>query len=89
MPGQVEANSDCVNASSETSSYCPSLWVKNTFLVPGVIDSVDIVKAPEFMPLDTSVANMTNTTTCSPLSAPSVDGVELNLSVVVEIGKLR
>ena len=88
MPGQVEANSDCVNARSETSSYCPSLRVKNTFLVPGVIDSVDIVKAPKFMPLDPSVANMMKTT-CSPLSAPGVNGVELNLSVVVEIGKLR
>ena len=58
------------------------------FLVPGVIDSVDMIKGTKFMPLDPPAADMMKTTS-SPLSAPGVDGVELNLSIVVEIGKLR
>ena len=89
MPGQVEANSGCLNSRSETLSDCPSRWVKITFSVHGVINSLDIVKAPKFVPVGSSVANMTTTTTCSPLSAPTVDGVELSLIVVVEVGKLR
>ena len=77
-----------MNVRSEISSYRPSLRVKNIFLVPGVIDSVDIVKGPKFMPLDPPAADMMKTTS-SPLPAPGADGVELNLSIVVEIGKLR
>ena len=57
------------------------------FLVPSVIDPVDIVEGTNLVPLDPPAVDMRKNT--SSLSAPGADGVEVNFSIMVEIGKLR
>ena len=58
------------------------------FLGPGIIAPVDTVEGPKFVPLDPPTVDMWKNTS-SPLPAPGADGVELNFSMMVEIGKLR